>query len=281
MSLLNRRHFARGGVLGLIGAPFLSTRADEPGRDADRRKSPRPPTPEELARELAALRARYESLSQDLNDHSIFDPPVGAVVAYAGAWPPVNPANGQPRTEVEIGWTLCDGTPLDELARAWKLDLAELRAVLPSPNLPDYRGIFHRGLDRDRHQQSSGRDPDRAPSHVVGTPQGWATAVPNPDEAGGARRIFTDDNGQHDHNLTGNGLCVLHAPTTEAEGDVTPGNFDKSNGEIDIRNARGIPNDGSHHHYLSRGGDKETRPINVSVNYIIKFRSTPSRRTDR
>jgi hypothetical protein len=88
--------------------------------------------------------------------------PVGAITAYAG-----------PISTIPSNWLVCDGRPLDRrrfgalfdaIGTTWGGDSA------PMFNLPDLRGEFLRGVDKDGNGQPSNKanDPDRderAPSN--------------------------------------------------------------------------------------------------------------------
>jgi len=162
-------------------------------------------------------------------------------------------------TAAPPGYLLCDGT---SYARA---DYADLFNVIgtaygtadgSSFNVPDMQGMFVRGIDN-----SAGTDPDVGDRTAaaaggntgdnVGSVQTDATALPNTNFA-------TSNPGNHTHSYTyrstmtnatnGGGASRASSGTT---GGTTGGS-------------------GSHTHTLS-GGDDETRPVNVSVNYIIAY----------
>jgi rhizosphere induced protein len=80
-----------------------------------------------------------------LTSLGVINPPVGSVVAYAGDWPPA-PAPGtkalaRKEWEEKIGWALCDGSLFDPAT------YPALHATLGGTRLPDYQGLFLRGLD--------------------------------------------------------------------------------------------------------------------------------------
>lgn len=193
--------------------------------------------------------------------------PIGAVIAFAG---PIGAIPG--------GWELADGRPMA------KTDEPELFAVLGTSygdgvdesgtklgdkdfNLPDYRGVFLRGVDLSEAGNPSGRDPDAAArlprnatsnrGNAVGSIQTAATARPT------ATAFTTDAQGAHSHQLlvetnasrnpNNNPCCFQTVTTHHVDG-----------------NAR-TSVDGAHGHNVL-GGDSETRPINVSVYWIIRAR---------
>jgi hypothetical protein len=105
------------------------------------------PTTQELATHLLELQKRCDAADRQADGFrqqivwlSRTSPPVGSVVAYAGAWPPKKGEGGL-WTEDELGWILCDGRDITPP------QFAELRTALGAANAPDYRGYFLRGLD--------------------------------------------------------------------------------------------------------------------------------------
>ena len=143
-------------------------------------------------------------------------------------------------------------------------------------HLPDYRGLFLRGVDDPDGRggkDAAGRDPDgvqrlhmatgEPAGDVVGSVQGDATRAPN-------NPFVTDADGAHEHVVLwsrdgGGGLPgVRHAfdSSTNRYGKTTiPRQEDERQPEAD----------GAHIHAIDKKtGDKETRPKNASVNWIIK-----------
>ncbi len=209
---------------------------------------------------LAAREEVERGLIERVRALEVSAPPVGTVVAYAGVWPPKQ--NGKPQSESQIGWLLCDGRTVAEIVRQTQLTEPELRQLwesLDDTRLPDYRGYFLRGVGgaADVNPDATQRKhPSKA--HVtgdqVGTVQLNATKLPN-------TSFVTDDSGEHEHT----------SPTVGPGGgnfEVPPGNrtgFDYEFGAPTTKN-------GHHAHQITRGGDHETRPNNVAVHWIIKFR---------
>lgn len=197
--------------------------------------------------------------------------PVGTVVAFAGQ----TQGGGVP-----TGWLLCDGS---EVSREQYPELfASVGTIYGGGdrattfNLPDYRGLFLRGVDDPDGRGGkgpAGRDPDAGErlnmktnepaGDTVGTVQGDATRAPN-------NPFVTDADGAHEHVVLwsrdgGGGLPgVRHAfqTSTNRYGKTTiPRQEDSRQPEVD----------GAHIHAIDpRTGDKETRPKNASVNWIIK-----------
>lgn len=198
--------------------------------------------------------------------------PVGSVVAFAGQITPLSstgstawsnsacgPESGSsgdidsttcPIVVIEaLGWMACDGRSL-EVAR-----YPELAAVLgnlyggdsQSFNLPDYRGLFLRGVD-----SGAGMDPDAGSRGVPTGGQGSAQGVGS---------IQCDALQTHEHQYQ---ATTPAAESTEgtAAGTLTvqpppltqPPNTDLSLGPV------------------ANVSQHETRPRNVYVNYLIKYR---------
>ncbi len=220
--------------------------------------------------EKADVEELVKMLADALLHLRLTSPPIGSVQAFAGDWPP-RKINGV-WTELEMGWLLCDGRKLDDLQvklhvqlekRSQKIPkggiLAELRDVLPpSKNglaemLPDYRGVFLRGLDRSITGVAKGRDKEEKRS--VGDEQGCATAMPT-------RKFSTSEAGEHTHPIS-----------TRFNWGTDP---NKDGAEVTTHNktfaapGAGMQPAGKHIHEII-GGDAESRPINIAVNYIIKF----------
>lgn len=126
-------------------------------------------------------------------------------------------------------------------------------------NLPDFRGRFMRGWD-----DGEGNDPDADTRKALYT--GGATG----DQVGTyqsdtliAHTGTTNSTGNHSHTITGKGAS-----------DVKGGN----DGDYVLRNGDGSGSSnfsssstGSHSHTVSVAGGKETRPINATVLYMIKY----------
>src|SRR5215218_525641 len=188
--------------------------------------------------------------------------PIGSIVAYAG---PIDREEFEPAT----GWMLCDGRLLDRndtahaalfnaIGFAWGHDGSDRF------NLPDLQGYFLRGVDESQGPES--RDPDnnrRTRIHPggsvgarVGSGQSYGKALP-PEQEDRFRVLF---DGQHRHSMNfeinatravgGTGNTVAHpAPNPSQMPQTEPV--------------------GNHNHRFE-GGNKETRPINAYVNWIIR-----------
>ena len=162
--------------------------------------------------------------------------PAGSITAFGG---PVAPT----------GWLLCDGAAVsrDTYAALFKA----IGTVHGSGdgattfNLPDLRGRFLRGVDHGK-----GRDPDAA-NRSAATTGGQA-----------GDSVGTVQDGEYaSHNHGGF--------TTSDNGNIWywtveqnfAGGADNVLGHINV----------SHNHGIPAGGGKETRPVNLAVEFIIKY----------
>lgn len=184
--------------------------------------------------------------------------PPGTIVAFAG-------------TAAPAGWTVCDGS---EISRTMYAGLFVAVGInfgggdgVSTFNLPDLRGRFMRGVDG-----GAGRDPDAASrtasnpggpgGDVVGSLQGAATAAPS-------SPFTTERVGDHTHaNGSFSQLLTVSGTNTFIDGDP-------SASEPNLEQSQPMLLTGAHVHRLGgafgSGGDKETRPKNVAVNFIIKL----------
>jgi hypothetical protein len=188
-------------------------------------------------------------------------PPVGTVMAFAGAWPPKKPDGGA-WTERELGWLRCDGRTFAALRKNLGFgpqELDELQAALEQDRLPDYSGYFLRGVGGSASvnpDAAARTDPARPGAVIgdrVGSVQGGATKRPN-------APFTTDDPGDHQHvGPTYNGQGGGAEVPREASG-------------VDWINGAPTSWAGRHTHTVTAGGDSETRPVNVAVYWIVKFR---------
>jgi microcystin-dependent protein len=226
----------------------------------------------------------YEYLQKLVNTavykFNSFDPtkvvqPIGTVICFAGVNIPSN-------------YMLCDGTKLliAEYSDLFKVigqtfNQSNTDSTLYF-NLPDLRGQFVRGLDNNK-----GIDIGR----VFGSIQNWSTGM-------SINRFTTDTQGNHTHSTDTQGN---HTHTTDVQGNHThtvgsawngSGNPNQKYGvtyQSDAGNytttAAGAHSHttttagshshttttaGSHSHTIN-GGDIETRPNNIALNYIIKI----------
>jgi microcystin-dependent protein len=197
--------------------------------------------------------------------------PPGAIMAFGG---PVVPS----------GWLLCDGSVVGR--STYSQLFTAIGTVHGSGdgastfNLPDYRGRFLRGVDG-----GSGRDADSAlrsaageggnSGDKVGSLQSSATGLPR-------TGYSLSSAGMHNHSgFTGTESMVGGVGTSEfVFYNVAPtgtyfgfnpgaGYYFARTGDNGLGHVHSVPSDGTHVHSMT-GGDSETRPVNVYVQYIIK-----------
>lgn len=174
--------------------------------------------------------------------------PVGTVIAYASSVAPPD------------GWIVCDGravsrTEYEALFGALSIHHGSGDGSTTF-NLPDYRGRFLRGVDN-----GAGRDPDAsgrlAPAFggnegdLVGSVQSWSTGIPR-------EGLQLSASGGHTHGYSG-----ITQWGFVASGNAVPSA--RNDGQRTSQPA------GEHSHTVT-GGDKETRPENAGVIYLIKAR---------
>lgn len=177
--------------------------------------------------------------------------PPGTVVAFAG------PVTMQPPE----GWLFCDGHEVSRTMYQALFDVIGTTAgdgnAASTFNLPDYRGRFLRGTDL-----GAGRDPDAATrgpmsggglqGDAVNSVQGDAFAA---HDHGGSTGVVNNYNGGGvtnflDYASGGSQAAFFYTQTA-------------SNAANSMKN---------HTHSIpSAGSSIETRPVNASVNYLIKY----------
>lgn len=216
----------------------------------------------ELEDRIKALEEESDRQFRSLKTATPPNVPIGTILPYAG---PIDREHPMPDS-----WRLCNGAALEragdfevlfqKLGTAWGTGDGQ-----NTFNLPDLRGMFLRGVDL-----GAGEDPESAAraanrnggnsGDAVGSIQGNATSRP-------AIPFQTDNPGNHNHDSGGFNLLVR--VTGE---DTVHENTDRSGGEIDIRRGRLIEPNGQHTHLIVGGGDIETRPRNVCVNWVIRVK---------
>jgi len=155
--------------------------------------------------------------------------PPGAVIAFAG---PVIPE----------GWLLCDGRLVSRAT--YSALYAAIGTVSGAGdgastfNLPDYRGMFLRGVDG-----TAGADPD-AKYRTAGAPGGL--------QGNAVGTLEADQFVSHTH--------VIQGPNQWLANSGSPGPYGISNGFTGHATAA-----------TDAAGGSETRPKNVAVNYIMKY----------
>ncbi len=168
-------------------------------------------------------------------------PPIGSVIPFAGS--NNSEVTGQ-------NWILCDGAALsskESFSSLYKtIGTAHGSSNTDIFNLPDYRGYFLRGVSdsTNRDQDNKNREaslPGGNSGNSVGSKQSDATAYP-----------------MNDFQTTIHGLPSQEGSSI-ISGLVKDAFIWNSNVQKNIEVA-------------TSGGDSETRPRNLSVNYYIRFR---------
>lgn len=176
--------------------------------------------------------------------------PVGTVVAWAGKID--NDSLTLLRSD---GWLLCDGQPVsgsDEEYRILFETIGTLYGIgldaaghkTGDFNLPDYRGRFLRGVDG-----GSGADPD------VGSRARVRQGTGAPDLPGS---VQDDQFKEHAHTVRTDKAPIGQGVPAATGGFANGPAYAPQTGYVTIS--------------MDTAGGKETRPKNVSVNYIIKYK---------
>jgi len=179
--------------------------------------------------------------------------PAGTIVAFGG-----------PKDKVPPGWELCDGRALDPLAPEYAALFQAIGTAhggdgASSFHLPDYRGMFLRGVDDGR-----GMDPD------ADTRTAAVTGSGNVGDRVGS--VQSDTYERHHHTLVrpvsghGVGIGKINAPCQVAcQPEVYSWHrYEAGEGFI-------MPEDPDAVRAAPLGGGVETRPRNAAVNFIIKL----------
>jgi microcystin-dependent protein len=226
------------------------------------------------------------------------EPLIGTVVAFAAPQDTGQDSAVSQWLERQ-GWMLCDGRPLKETEYQMLFDLigrshgagyenngSGRHADGMQFNLPDYRGRFLRGVSRDSGRDEEASDRPRMNNegnegNLVGSVQEYGTKLPktafttttsDPHHHTGE----TDEDGDHSHKI----------PHDSGHGDGSdPFALARINHRVSVANQSHVTTrDGAHtHHFttsnvpghshtVNAGGDRETRPINANVSWIIKVR---------
>lgn len=266
------RWVAASGLIGLVVGVGATRVLAEPQTLEDKWANGEVLTAESLNMKFSALTGAVN----ELKSLSSLLPP-GTVAAYAGDLDgnpgQVDAAGNPPKHLPPPGWLWCNGgsvsrTQYDALFKVIQAKYGSTE-VVNSFNLPDYRGRFLRGTD-----SGAGRDlevavriasgPNGNTGDAVGSVQDWATGRP---------KIAFDvaAAGKHNH---ANGKYTRLMATGAETGDSghSPSVFDSTGSaqELDIGEGA-VMSDAPDHSHALKGGDTETRPVNVYVNYIIKY----------
>lgn len=147
----------------------------------------------------------------------------------------------------EEGWLPCTGQSIkkSDYRSLFDVILYQFGGENDTFMLPDLRGLFPRGAQA---ANAAG------PGAVVGTVQESSTRLPtNP--------FVLQEAGEHTHTL-------VNLPTGNHHTYYTAGHQTAA-WRDDATATNGA---GAHSHVINVGGDKETRPVNVYVDFVIKYR---------
>ena len=203
--------------------------------------------------------------------------PVGSITAFSGP-------------NVPQGWLVCDGRVLSKAEYPQLYEaIGELYGKGSNTGefkLPDYRGMFLRGVDPEKTVDKD-RDARKPPSdasknaNYLGSLQPGATALPVT-----PWQVTVEPAGEHTHQVeTGGGKLVRYVQVPgrgPGNGDATPSGKHFGAGQVSINwpdcKDLSVASAGRHTHAASikAGGDAETRPVNVSVQFIIKAKAVGS-----
>ena len=233
-------------LVGAAGAVLAARTADD---------SRVPPTADAaLATLIDGFSEKLESVKRDidvLNKLARNPVPVGTIAGYFGNAKEL-------ATWEERGWIRCDGRTLTDkvlgprftpLANA----LAGVARVDPKQGtlvIPELRDEFLRGSGFGEN----GRPP--------GDRQDWSTALPR-------NAFVTDTEDAHPLNSQPEFNSLVRVGNT-----CTKASSDDKGPEIDLCQAHPINAVPAHSHRINKGGDKETRPANTAVTWMI-FIGTP------
>lgn len=184
--------------------------------------------------------------------------PVGAVMAYAG---PLDVQTSPPEKDRDLeagGWMLCDGRELEVLKYPELFNVIGSRyggiPVKDNPrtfNIPDYRGMFLRGVDH-----GSGNDPD--------------VTDRQPPANGGKEEVgSTQEDALESHRHCYQKVETPAAPA-QAGKPAIPGMQDTTPTTGPTVDEEGACSK------LEKVSKNETRPVNTYVNFIIKFTNYPA-----
>jgi len=176
--------------------------------------------------------------------------PVGTVLPFAGdATDPAIAAQLQAE-----GWLPCFGQSLvtEEHRKLFSAVQYFFGGSGATFNLPDLRGLFVRGA-RTASQPGLGS--------ALGTSQGYTTMLPlHRAEARNDSLLEVAAAGGHTHTLP-------YLPSERHWAYYTAGHTTAEYSNADTM----VTASGTHWHAVVAGGDRETRPVNVYVDFIIKF----------
>jgi hypothetical protein len=172
-------------------------------------------------------------------------PPVGTIVAWLA-------------DELPDGWRICNGDYLStaEYPRLYQVLGTKYGGGADTFRLPDLRGTFLRGLDLGAQRDADGAN------RTLGSSQGDSTRLPNQGLTAATVSLT------HSHAYVDGYFAEFwcHDRNDGVRGTGSKGDSDNSICERWMTTAQ-VTQDHVHAVY---GGDAETRPANVAVNWIMK-----------
>jgi microcystin-dependent protein len=192
--------------------------------------------------------------------------PAGTIVAFGG---PATATGDGGAPAVPGGWLLCDGSAVSRTTYANLFAAVGINFGggdgIGTFNLPDLRGRFLRGTDH-----GAGHDPDAASRLASATGGSVGDAVGT---------VQADAFRAHNHNGATAPTDLSHTHTLPAQQGLASGGsgfsgvmFSSNSGTAaGSTTASGASVNMNHTHTIATNGGNESRPVNVSVNYIIKL----------
>ncbi|AUI68845.1 tail fiber protein [Beggiatoa leptomitoformis] len=232
------------------------------------------------AEQHTAVLAQITSLKQTLTKlidivdglkkNTAYNVPTGTIIGYAG-----NIDSEQQQILQQLGWLLCDGREVSrQQYPALFSAISTLYGVSTEQtfHLPDFRGVFLRGLDLGRQldvERALGvlqEDDNKAHQHTGTT----TTAGVH------QHRGTTDLGGEHRHKLEAMGFWYTTKSWIERRAmtnEVDDGETYNTSLDGEHRHTFVTPIGGEHQHNLltEMSGNIEARPKNYAVVYFIKY----------
>ena len=209
---------------------------------------------------IDSINSSINTISSSINNFNsllYLSVPIGVVMMFMNSSPPDK-------------YMICDGSSLLITDYQDLFDIiGSTYTNIPSStnfNLPDMRGLFVRGLDSSR-----GIDPGRILSNSIQSDSTKLPSNPFNTNSDGLHTHTMSTDGNHQHDITfntsvqsGTSTQCLSIPNYNGQTTISTNNSGSHSHTIDAN--------GSHSHIIINGGDSETRPVNIAVNYIIKVR---------
>jgi len=208
---------------------------------------------------------------------------VGTIIAYGG----VIDLTKLPGWEATRDWMLCDGRELairdypalhDAIRVTWGGDEKAGKF-----RLPDLRGYFLRGVDAfgdhamdPDAEERFARYPGGNIRRQVGSFQRWGTALPLASPPGSLTQThfsITATGSGHVHSLRFQLNATRGVFDEEPTTVAFPGVHDPIGTNDPFVRDRGYGDLGEHTHGIT-GGNRETRPVNAYVHWLIRYRVT-------